>query len=120
MAHFAKLDDNNVVVSVIVVSNDSILDEHGNESETIGINFCKNLLGQDTLWKQTSYNGRFRKHYAAIGSYYDPKLDAFISPKPYPSWLLNVDTAVWEAPVLYPADGKDYQWDETALSWILV
>lgn len=120
MAHFAQLDENNVVLQVIVISNDDILDQKGNESEDMGIQFCKSLLGQDTMWKQTSYNASFRKNYAGIGYTYDGTRDAFISPKPYDSWVLNEDTCDWEAPIPYPTDGLDYTWDEPTVQWILV
>ena len=117
MAHFAQLDENNIVTQVIVVSNDDIKDSEGNESELTGIAFCKNLLGRDTIWKQTSYNSNIRKNYAGIGFTYDATLDAFISPKPYNSWVLNETTCRWEAPVAYPNDEKLYRWDEETTSW---
>jgi hypothetical protein len=118
MAHFAELNENNIVTRVIVVSNNELLDDHGIEQESKGIQFCQQLLGGN--WKQTSYNSTFRKHYAGIGYTYDQVLDAFISPKPYPSWLLNTETCDWESPVPYPTDGGQYTWDEASLSWILL
>lgn len=81
MAHFAELDKNNRVLRVIVVNNSDILDENENESEAIGIAFCKDLVGKDTNWVQTSYNGTFRKRYAAIGLKYDVELDEFVGEK---------------------------------------
>ena len=114
MAHFAKLE-NNIVTQVIVVANQDILDEQGQESEQKGIDFCSNLLGG--TWKQTSYNGRIRKNYAGIGYTYDVTLDAFIAPKPFNSWLLDETTAQWKAPVDYPTDDKRYTWDEDTTSW---
>jgi hypothetical protein len=78
MAHFAKLDENNKVIEVIVVSNDNIVDENGEENEEIGIQFCRIIQGQNTNWKQTSYNGNFRGRYAGIGMYYDKINDEFI------------------------------------------
>ena len=116
MAHFAEIDENNIVLRVIVVNNNDCLDADGNESESVGIAFCKGLLGGE--WLQTSYNATFRKNYAGIGSRYDETLDAFISPKPYDSWILNDETAKWEAPVAMPDDGKDYYWDEETTSWV--
>ncbi len=98
MAHFAQLE-NNIVKQVIVVSNQDILDENGQESEEKGIAFCSNLLGG--TWKQTSYNGKIRKNYAGIGYTYDEGRDAFIAPKPYNSWLLNESTCQWESPIPY-------------------
>ena len=117
MAHFAKLE-NNVVTQVIVVSNQDILDENGQESEQKGINFCSNLLGG--TWKQTSYNGNIRKNYAGIGYTYDEGRDAFIAPKPYASWLLDETTAQWKAPVDMPTDDKRYTWNEATTSWVEV
>ena len=119
MAHFAQLDDNNIVTQVIVVANEELLLD-GVENETKGVLFCKSLFGEDTKWKQTSYNGNFRKNYAGIGYNYDSGRDAFISPKPFESWLLNEDTCRWEAPVPYPIDGKFYTWDEATTSWVEV
>lgn len=119
MAHFAQLE-NNVVVQVIVVSNQAIVDEHGIEKEDIGIDFCKSIFGQNTVWIQTSYNRNFRKNYAGIGDTYDKDLDAFIAPKPFPSWILDETTARWKAPIEKPIDDKIYTWDETTISWIEV
>ena len=116
MAHFAELDETNIVKQVIVVHNNELLDENGNESEQKGIDFCVNLLGG--TWVQTSYNGSIRKRYAGVGYLYDPILDVFIKPNPYPSWTLNADTCDWEAPTPYPTDGKEYYWDEPSLSWM--
>lgn len=79
MAHFAQLDEINKVIQVIVVSNDDIKNDLGEEDEQIGIQFCKNLLGQDTSWVQTSYNNNFRGKYAAIGDLYNSELDIFES-----------------------------------------
>lgn len=114
MAHFAKLDDNNVVTQVIVVHNNELLD-NGVESESKGISFCKSLFGEDTKWIQTSYNANFRKNYAGIGFHWDGV--GFFPPQPYPSWIRNEEKYVWEAPVAYPTDGKVYYWDESTLSW---
>ena len=115
MAHFAKLE-NNIVTQVIVVSNQDILNEQGQELEQKGIDFCSNLLGG--TWKQTSYNGNIRKNYAGIGYTYDEGRDAFIAPKPYNSWLLDETICQWKAPVDYPADENQYAWDESTLSWV--
>lgn len=125
MAHFAQLDENNVVTQVIVVDNNDIRDPHtGEEDEILGIAFCKKLLGGK--WVQTSYNGNIRKRYAGIGYTYDKLLDAFIPPKPYESWVLNNETAEWEAPIPQPkltkaqADSESiYVWDEETTSWKL-
>jgi len=115
MAHFAQLDDNNIVTQVIVVANEELLLD-GVESEVKGILFCKSLFGEGGVWKQTSYNGNFRKNYAGVGYKYDAGRDAFIAPQPFPSWLLNAN-AQWEAPVAMPTDGKMYSWDEDTVSW---
>ena len=118
MAHFAQLDENNLVTNVIVVDNSDIVDGNGDESEAIGIQFCVDLLGG--TWKQTSYNSSFRKNYAFVGCPYDATKDAFIAPKPYSSWVLNEETCKWEAPTPYPSDGKSYTWDEETTSWVEV
>jgi hypothetical protein len=118
MAHFAEIDENNVVQRVIVVANKDTADANGNEVEAIGVAFCQRLLGGN--WLQTSYHGNIRKNYAGIGYTYDADIDAFVAPQPYPSWVLNTDTAQWEAPVPYPNDGKVYVWDETTQSWVEV
>ena len=125
MAHFCQLDENNIVTQVIVVDNKDITDPHtGEEDEILGIAFCKKLLGGK--WVQTSYNGNIRKRYAGIGYIYDRALDAFIAPKPYESWVLNSETAEWEAPVAQPKltksqtdAGSFYTWDEETTSWKL-
>ena len=118
MAHFAQLDENSVVLQVIVVNNSECLDENGIESETVGVAFCQSLLGGN--WKQTSYNGTIRKNYAGIGFTYDSTRDAFIPSKPYASWTLNETTCLWDSPIPYPTDGKNYQWDEPTTSWVEV
>jgi hypothetical protein len=120
MAHFAELDNQGIVLRVIVVDNNKIEDENGNESELVGIQFCRSLFGEETNWIQTSYNGNIRKNYAAIGDTYDISRDAFISPKPYDSWILNEETCVWEAPIPYPEDGNLYDWNEDEIQWNLV
>ena len=117
MAHFAELDENNIVKQVIVVHNNELLVD-GVESEQAGIDFCVNLLGG--TWIQTSYNNNFRKNYAGPSFEYDPIKDAFIPPQPYPSWVLNEETCRWESPIPYPADNKNYYWNEETLSWIEV
>ena len=116
MAHFAQLDDNNIVTQVIVVANDELLLD-GVESEVKGILFCKSLFGEDTKWRQTSYNGNFRKNYAGVGYTWDAMRNAFIPPQPYPSWVLNEGTCQWQPPVPMPTDGKKYEWDEATTSW---
>jgi hypothetical protein len=120
MAHFAELDKNNIVLRVIVVSNADTSDLSGVEREEIGVAFCKAHYGASTIWKQTSYNGNFRKNYAGIGYSYDASRDAFIAPKPFPSWVLDEQTCRWEAPIAYPSDGKYYRWNEATQSWIEV
>lgn len=117
MAHFAQLDESNIVMQVIVVANEEIMVD-GVESEDKGIAFCQSLFGGN--WKQTSYNSKIRKNYAGVGFSYDAQRDAFIPQKPYPSWLLNEDTCVWYAPVPKPSDNKKYFWDEDTVSWVEV
>lgn len=121
MAHFAQLDQNNVVTQVIVVNNATIDNLPFPESNPVGIAFCQSLYGAETVWQQTSYNASFRYNYAGIGFSFDPTASpegAFIAPQPYPSWILNTTTYTWEAPVPYPTDGKFYVWDEATLSWV--
>jgi hypothetical protein len=114
MAHFAELDANNVVLRVIVIDNKDTADANGVEKEHIGAAFCERLFGGN--WKQTSYNGSIRKHYAGIGYTYNSVRDAFIPPQPYPSWTLD-DDANWQPPVAMPTDGGKYAWNETNQSW---
>jgi len=128
MASFAKLNSENIVEQVLSVHNNELLD-NGVESETKGITFLKNLYGEDTNWKQTSYNTNagvhslggtsFRKNHAGIGYTYDETRDAFIAPKPFNSWILNEDTCLWNAPILYPNDAQRYTWNEETQSWTL-
>lgn len=119
MAHFAQLDENNVVTQVIVVHNNEC-QINGVESESTGVAFCKSLFGSATNWKQTSYNGTIRKNYAGIGYTYDSGRDAFIAPKPFASWSLDEITCQWKSPTPYPTDGKLYMWDEETINWTLI
>ena len=129
MAHFAQLDSNNVVTQVIVVSNDDTSDSNGVETESIGVAFCQKLLGAETNWKQTSYNGNMRGNYAGIGYTYMSNVatlgvgstDIFISQQPYASWTVGVSTAQWYSPIPEPtltsdqiSAGSYYTWDESA------
>jgi hypothetical protein len=123
MAHFAKLGIGNVVEKVEVISNDIAT------SEQAGVDFLNDLYGTNDVWKQTSYNTKggehklggtpFRKNYAAIGFKYNERLDAFIPPKRFKSWILNETSCLWEAPVPFPTDGQDYDWNETNQTWDL-
>jgi hypothetical protein len=114
MAHFAKINNSNIVEKVIVVSNDIAT------TEQAGVDFINNLYKTNDIWLQTSYNNNIRKNYAGIGFTYDQTRDAFISPKPFNSWLLNENTCRWEAPVVYPSDGQNYKWNETIQNWDLI
>jgi len=124
MAHFCKIGKGNKVLKVEVVSNDIAT------TEQAGADFLNNLYGTNDIWKKTSYNTYggihqldgtpFRKNFAGIGYQYDDIRDAFIPPKPYPSWVLNETTCLWEAPVAYPTDGQKYIWNETNQTWDLV
>jgi hypothetical protein len=125
MAHFAELNENNVVTNVVRIHNDCVNNLSFPESESVGIEYLKSIssLGSNRIWKQTSYNHNFRKRYAGIGCTYNSELNAFILPKPYPSWILNTETADWEAPVPQPSrETADdvFNWDEQTLSWVLV
>jgi len=118
MAHFAKLDENNVVLEVAVINNIEMLAADGSESEMMGVAFLIRWSGGYSNWKQTSYNGKIRKNYAGIGYTYDATRDAFIPPQPFPSWVLNEETCQWDVPVAMPTDGKIYNWDEATISWV--
>tara|TARA_R100001440_G_scaffold75625_1_gene103334 strand:- start:180 stop:542 length:363 start_codon:yes stop_codon:yes gene_type:complete len=117
MAHFAKLDNNNIVVSVLVVNNDVLLKADNTESELKGKKFLNNLLGQ-SKWVQTSYNHNFRKQFAGIGFKYDSENDVFIRPQPFNSWALDSNFD-WQPPVDYPDDYSpfNYVWNEENKTW---
>ena len=120
MAHFAEINENNIVIRVIVVHNNELL-ENDQELENKGVDFCESLYGHRN-WIQTSYNANFRYNYAGIGYTWDPDNNAFYAPQPYPSWSLNEDYK-WEAPIPYPEDGspeKIYQWDEENQEWKVI
>ena len=129
MAHFAKIDENNIVTAIEVVSNDTAT------SEQVGVDFLNSLYGTTDTWKQTSFNTKgnvhalggtpFRKNYASIGMTFDSTRDAFYAPQPFNSWTLNETTCLWEAPIPHPDDGNEYVWDENTyqedntLGWLL-
>jgi len=114
MAHFAELDTNNEVLRVVIISNADV-DANGGDEHVDAEAFVTNLLG-GISWKQTSFNHNFRKQYAGVGYSYDTSKNKFIGIKPFPSWELNSDDD-WEAPVAYPDDDKDYNWNETTKAW---
>lgn len=124
MAHFAKLDENNMVLEVHVVANEALNPEN---EEGSGIEFLTQWSGGYSNWKQTSYNTRggvhklggvpFRKNTASPGAIYDIERDAFIYPKAYSSWILNEETCLWEPPIPKPLDGKTYVWNEDLIQW---
>lgn len=117
MAHFAEINEENIVTQVIVVHNNELLAGE-EESEEKGIDFCESLFGHRN-WVQTSYNSNIRYNYAGIGYTWDPDNNAFYEPQPYPSWSLNEDFK-WEAPVPYPEDASEdkiYTWDEENQEW---
>ena len=117
MAHFAEIDENNIVTRVVVVHNNELLVDDV-ESETKGIDFCESLFGHRN-WLQTSYNGNIRYNFAGIGYTWDSENDAFIAPQPFPSWSLN-ENYVWESPIPYPEDGNIYSWNEDNQEWKIV
>ena len=126
MASFAKIGLNNKVIEVHSVHNNELKDSNGVEQEVNGIDFLTKLTGW-AIWKQTSYNTSggvhkldgtpLRKNHAGIGYTYDEDRDAFIPSQTFPSWTLNEDTCLWEAPVAYPDDGKKYNWNEEITNW---
>ena len=121
MAHFARIDENNIVTEVLVVDD---------KWEHMGQHYLAEVCGLGGTWIQTSYNTYggvhslggtpLRKNFAGIGYIYDKERDAFYLPQPYPSWTLNTQTFLWEAPVPYPTDGGVYTWDEATQSWVPV
>jgi len=115
MAHFAEIDQFGKVKRVIVVDNKDTADALGVEKEHIGAAFCEKLFGG--TWKQTSYNGNFRKNYAGIGYDWDEARNAFVPPKPFNSWVLDENTCQWKAPIPMPTDGKMYSWNEGTQAW---
>lgn len=115
MAHYAFVDENNIVVEVIVGRNEDEIVDGISDWEKHYEEFRPGLK-----CVRTSYHGNIRKHFAGIGFFYDPIRDAFIPPKPFESWLLDEDTCNWQSPISYPTDNKNYQWDEATLSWIEV
>ena len=124
MAHFAELDENNVVIQVIVINNDDMLDENGEEQEHLGVAKCQEVFGGG-IWKQTSYNKSFRFKYAGIGDIYNSEHDVFVQAQPYNSWVLNQETYSWEAPVPKPEPLNEngthaWEWDEASTSWTWV
>ena len=118
MAHFAQINEDNIVGMVLVVNNDIVNNLPFPESEQLGIDFLRATFKDNARWKQTSYNGNFRKNYAGLGFIYDPVRDAFIPPKPYPSFVFDENTCQWTPPVPYPNDGNLYIWDEATQSWV--
>ena len=119
MARFARIE-NGIVQQVVVVDNNVIQDENGDEQESLGIAFCRSLYGANTTWVQSSYNKNFRKNHAGEGYSYDASRDAFIPPQPFDSWILDETTCLWEPPTAYPDDDNDYVWDEASTSWVLI
>ena len=131
MGYYAQLDEENKVVNVITIANSAMVDADGNESEAVGIAFLlKNPKREGWILKQTSYNTRggehilggtpFRGNYCGVGWSYDSELDIFLPPKPYPSWVANGETCVWEAPIPMPDDAspdKPYGWNEDSGAW---
>ena len=121
MAYFAKLGTGNIVENIISINNTVITDSNGVEKEQLGNDFINKLYNTRDVWKQTSYNGNFRKNYAGIGYQYDQQRDAFIAPKPYQSWVLNEQTCQWQSPVAMPTteleENQYYSWNESIVNW---
>jgi len=116
MAHFARINENNIVDEIIVISNEDCQNLDFPESESIGQSFITSI-GLNGNWKQTSYNANFRKKYAGIGDTFDETRNAFITSKPFTSWVLNEETCLWNSPIERPTDGKLYRWNEEILNW---
>jgi len=113
MAHYAYLDENNIVVTVVVGKDETELID-GLDTEIYY------ALNTPYKVKRTSYNNRIRFNYAGIGYFYDEVRDAFIPPKPFNSWVLDEATCQWHSPIPYPSDGKDYRWDEATINWVAI
>jgi hypothetical protein len=113
MAHYAFINENNIVTEVIPGKDENELLDGLSPEIWYG-----NFRGQKCI--RTSYNGNIRKNYAGVGYYYNEELDAFIPPKPFESWTLNEDTCQWNYPIEYPSDGGSYLWNEEILNWELV
>lgn len=116
MAHFAQIDENNIVQQIIVVANSDCGNLEFPDSESIGQDFSKSIRLNGT-WKQTSYSGSFRKNYAGIGYSYDESRDSFIPIKPYDSWILNETSCRWESPISVPNQESMFVWDEENQRW---
>ena len=122
MASFVKLDENNIVIDGVALSNESVNELPFPESEPVGIAFLHELYGNNDTWLQTSYSNSFRGNYAGLGYSYRSDIDQFVPPSPYPSWIYDPNTAQWEAPVpkpYPPPSGFIYVWDEQTQSWVL-
>lgn len=118
MAHFAEVEENTYkVLRVVVVDDDHLRDADGRHNELLGQTYLKKIFGRETLWYQTSYNGTLRVRYAGINYTYNKELDAFLTPRPFLSWLLNEDKYAWEPPVEMPEDGNRYVWNEVIMEW---
>jgi|TARA_B100000085_G_scaffold10828_1_gene9350 hypothetical protein len=119
MAHYAQLDENNIVVRVSKVDDFYEMDDFGVTDEKLAIAHLKKWHGADTNWKKTSYNGNLRGQFAGIGCYYDGRIDKFIDPKPYPSWKYNEDKNIYEPPEPAPpsTDTYTWEWNEEFQQW---
>ncbi|WP_130472364.1 hypothetical protein [Candidatus Magnetaquicoccus inordinatus] len=119
MAHVARIDENGIVVAVHCIDNSNIGNLEFPDSEPLAIAFLESVHGPGKIWKQCSYNNKFRGHYPAPGETYDPVLDVFIQNKPdaYPSWVCNKTTGVYEPPFPAPSDGNKYRWVEAEKNW---
>lgn len=115
MAHFAQLNENNIVINVIVVNNEILMID-GIESEEKGIDFCKSLYGENTNWIQTSYNNNFRKRYASVGFAYLPNKNIFIPSCLYRGWIVSEDLEDWIPPIPKPDTGS-WIWNNETLNW---
>jgi len=122
MAYFAQLNSSNNVDQIISINNSVLREPEISfpQTELLGQMFISDVLKLPGVWKQTSYNKSFRKNYAGVGYSYDKDRDAFIPPKPFPSWILDEYTCTWNAPVPCPNDGNSYSWDETNQTWKLI
>lgn len=118
MAHFAKINNENIVEQIISINDQNCCGGQYPESESCGQEYIASI-GLQGIWKQTSYNNNFRKRYAGIGFKYDSELDIFIGPKPFNTWIFSLEDQDWIAPIPFPQDGQKYYWDDILNNWVL-
>ena len=117
MGHFARLDENNIVTDIIVVDNELLLDEDGNEDESLGVEFCQTHFDSDDTFVQTSYNENIRGKYAGLGDEYRSDIDKFVPPNPHTNWIWDETINDWKPPTDPPDDSGTWEWDDDFQVW---